>query len=336
MSHRNHKSCLIILGSIFLIFPDSAQLKNTTLNTIGESDSASGDYYETTKLKGYNSVTGYNDMFLAAGSEGRIDWISFSGKITRTESFAGEEFNCIISDNKNIIVAGEKGVIRISVDGKSFGKVESGTVRDINSVIIFNSTIIGGADGGIIILGNQGGSFNALDLNLKGNIVSLSARSSDCYGVTDAGEIIHSVDGIHWDIFDYNRVYSGYYKPCSFTGVLVTQNRIAVAGRQDDDSPVVAFSNQGNVWTERILSYTNDQGSREFLTEIPNSIIYDEAGDQFILGCDNGTLILLPPCSQCNKVSKVSDTDLRGLSLIGSKMLVVGDDYFTRMMNFTW
>ena len=275
-------------------------------------------------------------MFLAAGSEGRIDRITFSGNITRTESFPGEDLNSIISDNKNIIAAGEKGIIRISLDGKSFVKVESGTDADINSVIIFKSTIIAGADRGIIILGDTGGSFNVLNLNLKGNIVSLSARLSDCYGVTDAGEIIHSNDGVHWDIFDFNLVYKGYYKPCSFTSVLATQNRIAVAGKQDDDSPVVAFSNQGKVWTERILSYADEQGFREFITEIPNSILYDEAGDQYILACNNGTLILLPACSQCNKVTKVSDVDLRGLALSGSKMVVVGDDYFTRMMNIGW
>ena len=156
MFHRNHKPFSIILGSIFLIFPGSGLLKNTVLNTKQESASFSGDYHETVKPRGYNSVTGYNDMFLAAGSEGRIDWITSSGNITRTESFPGEDLNCIISDNKNIIAAGEKGIIRISVNGKSFGKVESGTDADINSVIIFKSKIIAGADRGIIIMGDTG------------------------------------------------------------------------------------------------------------------------------------------------------------------------------------
>jgi len=310
---RNHIVISFILGSIFLILPAY-----------------------TVNQPGYNSVTGYNDMFLAAGSGGRIDWITFSGRVIRTESFPGEVLNSIISDNKNIIAAGEKGILRISLDGKSFVKAESGTNADINSVIIFRSAIIAGADKGRILRGDPGGSFSALDLNLKGNIVSLSARLTDCYGVTDAGEIIHSIDGVNWDIFDFNQVYKGYYKPCSFTSVLVTLNRIAVAGKQDDGSPVVAFSNQGNVWTERILNYADEQGFRELITEIPNSILYDETGDQYILACNNGTLILLPECSQCNKVTKVSDVDLRGLFFNASKMMIVGDNYFTRIMNIDW
>ena len=335
MFQRNLLSFSIMIGSIFQLFPETAFLKNGTL-IIQDYASVSADYSISIKPDGYHSVTGYNDMFLAAGSEGRIDRISLSGHITKTESFPGENFRSIISDNRNVIVAGENGVIRISFDGNTFSKVDSGTDTDINSVTIFNRTIIAGADRGTIILGDPGGSFNVINLNLKGNIVSLSAGSSYCYGVTDAGEIIHTNDAVHWDIFDYNQVYNGYYKQCSFTSVLVTLNRIAVAGKQDDGSPVVAFSSQGNVWTERILSFTDDHGFREFFNEIPNSILYDETGDQYFLACNKGTLLLLPPCTQCNKVTRVSDKDLRSLSFNGNKMLVAGEDYFIRIMDIGW
>jgi len=335
MYQRNLKSFTIVLGSIFLIFPDTVFLKIGTHN-IQESACVLTDFPDSVKPGRYNSVTVYNNMFIAAGSEGRIDRISLSGNITKTYSFPGENFKGIASDNRNVIVAGEKGVIRISFDGKTFTKVYSGTDTDINSVTIFNRTIIAGGDKGTIIFGDPEGSFNVINLNLKGNIVSLSAGLSQCYGVTDDGEIIHTDDAVHWDIFDYNRVYSGYYKQCSFTSVLVTLNRIAVAGKQDDGSPVVAFSSQGNVWTERILSYTDDQGFMGFLNEIPNSILYDEAGDQYFLACNRGTLLLLPGCTQCNKVTRVSDEDLSGLSFNGNKMIVVGNDYFARLMDIAW
>jgi len=288
------------------------------------------------KQNGYNSVISYKNGFIAAGSDGRIDRISVSGKISKSLTFQGEEFNCLYSDDELIIAAGDKGILRISGDGEIFRKIEIGSVRNINSLTIYNGTIIGGADQGIIIKGDSGGSFSEMKLELRGNIVSVSSGLTECYGVTDQGEIIHSKDGVHWDIFDFNKVYTGYYRPCSFTSVLVTQNRISVAGKQDDGSPVVAFSSQGNVWTERILSYTDDNGFREFLTEIPASIIYDEPSDQYILACSNGTLLLLPSCSQCNKVTKVSGKDLKGLSFSGDKMLVVGDDFFIRVMNIGW
>jgi len=73
-----------------------------------------------------------------------------------------------------------------------------------------------------------------------------------------------------------------------------------------------------------------------FLNEIPNSILYDEAGDQYFLACNRGTLLLLPGCTQCNKVTRVSDEDLSGLSFNGNKMIVVGNDYFARLMDIAW
>jgi len=329
---------IFLLGTILLMFPASGTviLNETMLRSdnlfLPDSEYSAADENQ----RGYTSVIKYNDGFLAAGSDGRIDRISVSGKIFKTMTFPGEEFKCLFSDEELIIAAGDKGILRISADGEIFRKIDIGSVRKINSLTIFNGTIICGTDQGVIIAGDTGGFFKETKLNLKGNIVSVSSSLTDCYGVTDQGEIIHSKDGVHWDIIDFNEVYKGYYRPCSFTSILVTQNRISVAGKQDDGSPVVAFSSQGNVWTERILSYTDDNGFREFLTEIPGSIIYDEPNDQYFLACSNGTLLLLPSCSQCNKVTKVSDKNLRGLSFNGDKMLVVGVDFFIGIMNIGW
>ena len=285
---------------------------------------------------GYNSVISYNDGFIAAGSDGRMDRISVSGKIIRSLTFPGEEFNCLFSYDEMVVAAGDKGILRVSGDGEIFRKIEVGSINNLNSVTVFNGKFICGSDQGIIITGNAGGLFKETKLNISGNIVSVSSGLTDCYGVTDKGEIVHTKDGVLWDIFNYNQVYSGYYRPCSFTSVLVTQNRVAVTGKKDDGSPVVTFSSQGNVWTERILSYEDDNGFREYLTEVPTCIKYDEPDDQYFLTCSSGTLLLLPSCSQCNKVTKISDKNLTGLSISDDKMLVVGGDFFAGIMDIGW
>jgi len=326
------------MGTILLMFPASGTvtLNDSRLSSdqlfLPDSEYSAADENQS----GYTSVISYNDGFIAAGSDGRMDRISVSGKIIRSLTFPGEEFNCLFSSDEMIVVAGDKGILRMSGDGEIFQKIEVGSIRNLNSVTVFNGKLICGSDQGIIITGDAERVYKETKLTLKGNIVSISSSLTDCYGVTDQGEIIHTKDGVHWDIFNYNQVYSGYYRPSSFTSVLVTQNRIAVAGKKDDGSPVVAFSSQGNVWTERILSFEDDNGFREFLSEVPNSIIYDEAGDQYFLACNSGTLLLLPSCSQCNKVTKVSDKDLRGLSFSGDAMLVVGGDFFAGIMNISW
>jgi hypothetical protein len=328
-------SVLLILGNILLFSQTNGSVNRNNFNPGSDQANVSVSFYSMKEGKsaGYTSVTQYKEGFIATGSDGRIDWISVTGKIVKSQRYQGESFNCILSDNKMIIAGGDKGILRISSDGEIFRKIETGLNRNINSLTLFNGVIIAGADNGVIVSQDQNGSFKEIKLNVKGNIVSVSSRTADCYGATDAGEIIHSRDGIHWDIIDFNQVYSGYYKTCYFTRVTVTENRIAVAGIQIDGTPVIMFSNQGGVWTERPLYYTDDQGMKMFLQDSPNDVIYDDVSDQFYLACNKGKLMQLPSCSQCNKVALFQDDDIEGISIFESTMILVGKNYFVKVIN---
>lgn len=337
MSFLKPTVIIFILGNIFLFsqVSGSANLGNNSSASEKSDNYVSDSFFSMKEVKsaGYRAITNYKEGFIAVGSDGRIDWISVTGKITKSRSYPGERFNCVISDNKRIIVAGDKGILRISNEGDVFRKLENGSERNINSITIFNGTIIAGADNGIIVSGNEDVPFKEIKLNLKGNIVSVSMGISDCYGVTDEGEIIHTRDGINWEIIDFNKVYAGYYKTCYFTKVLVTENRIAVSGTQTDGSPVVMFSTQGNVWTERPLYYTDDQGMKMFLDASPNDLVYDETSDQYFLACDKGGLMQLPSCSQCNKLALIQKEDIEGISLLENVMMLVGKNFVIKALN---
>ena len=326
---------IFLLGSIQILLLVSGSVNVSNDNPGSSQNPVFVSFVSMTNGKsfGYRSVTRYKDGFLAVGSEGRMDWISETGKITKSQTFPGEDFNCVLSDDKTIIISGDNGILRISFDGGIFRKIENTTTRNINSLTFFNGAIIGGADQGLIISGDTGGDFKEIKLKLRGNIVSVSSRSTECFGVTDEGEIIHTRDGILWDIMDFNKVYSGYYKSCYFTKVLVTENRIVVTGIQIDGSPVVMFSNQGGVWTERQLYYSDDQGMKMFLSDSPNDVIYDEATDQLFLACDNGKLMQLPACSQCNKVASFQNQDFKGISISENTIMLVGKNYFIKALN---
>lgn len=336
MSFLKSTFLIFIPGSIFLfsLVSGAVNLDNNSSGSDPAYISVSSVSMKERNAAGYTSITRYYGGFVATGTDGRIDLISITGKITKSQTYPGESFHSVISDNKMIIAAGDNGILRISSDGEGFRKIESGSKRNINSVTIFNGSIVAGADNGTILSGDPGGTLKEIRLNLKGNIVSVSSRKTDCFGVTDAGEIIHSRDGAHWDIIDFNQVYAGYYKSCSFTKVLVTENRIAVAGIQTDGSPVIMFSTQGGVWTERPLYYTNDEGIRMFLSDSPNDVIYDEASDLFFIACNNGKLMELPSCSQCNKLSYLQVEDIEGISIIEDTMMIVGKNYFIKAVNF--
>jgi hypothetical protein len=284
------------------------------------------------KSEGYRAIIRYENGFIAAGSDGRIDWISASAKIIKSEKISGENFNCLLSDDNAIVAAGDNGTILISSEMGVFRKIESGTNMNINSLALLHHTIIAGADQGEIISGDIKGFFRKIHLDLKGNIVSVSARTSDCFGVTDEGEIIHSTDGIYWDILDFNQAYSGFYKPCHFNKILATENQIAVAGIRNDGSPVFMFSSQGNVWTEKPLIYNDEQGMPGLLEDSPNDMYYDNTGNQFFLVCCNGKLLKLPSCSQCNKLAVISADDLEGISCNEDTVMIVGENFLVRTL----
>ncbi len=286
------------------------------------------------RWEGYRTIIEYHNGFLAAGSGGRIDWISSSGKVIRSERFPDEDFNCLLIQDRQVVAAGDHGSILVSSDDGEWQKMESGTGKNIHSLASFNGMILAGADNGLVLCCGKNGTFDSIPLPLKGNIVSLSARPADCYGVTDAGEIIRTRDGMNWDVLDFNQKYSGFYGTCYFRKVLVTENRIAVAGVRDDGLAVLFFSHLGGVWTERSLSYTDNLGKTNYLTNAPNDILYDKLEDEFFLACDEGKLIRLLSCTQCNILIILSGDDLEAITGNGGNLVITGENFFLQTMNF--
>ena len=331
----SQRAFIIILGSVLSLFPEIRSIQLNNIETTKEKGSSTVSAYTTdvAESNGYKAIISNDKRFIAVGSGGRIDRISISGEITKSEKFPEENFNCLVADNQKIIVAGDDGTVMIASEDGIFQSMDHITDKNINTLALFDNLIIAGTDDGEIILGDEDGFFQIIDLDLKGNIVSLSANSSDCFGVTDNGEIIHSADAVSWNVFDFNQVYSGFYKPCNFTSVAVTKNRIAIAGTNSDGTPAFLFSTQGEVWTERSLNYTDEQGNKGYLTDSPNDILYDEIGDQFLIACNKGKLVELPSCTHCNALSALSEKDLKGIACIDNTLMIVGEDFFIKSIN---
>lgn len=275
---------------------------------------------------GYRAVIGHGDGFVAAGSDGRIDRISLTGEIRGSERFPGASLNCLISRGAMIAAAGDPGILLIARDGKTFEKAESETERNIRSLALFQDYVVAGADGGVLFVGDEAGFFAEIPLEVKGNIVSLSTTDTRCYGVTDRGEILSTEDLMHWDIFNFNAFYAGYYPPRRFTGIAATDRQIAVTGVTDEGFPTLSLSSGGDVWSERSLEYTDEQGMPAYLTEASNAIFYDAAEDRFLLACDNGRVMSIPSCSHCNELIAFPTAEsLVSISRNGDVLIVVGD-----------
>lgn len=283
--------------------------------------------------EGYRAIVRYEDGFVAAGTGGRIDRISETGEVLKSEVFPGVRFNCMTSDDDIIIAAGDNGKILIAEGDGIFRIVESATTNNINSLALFNKTIIAGCDKGEILSRVEGGFFIRTHLEVKGNIVSVSAGRNSCFGVTDESEIIHSTDGISWDILDFNKVYAGFYSPCHFTRILVTEEQVALAGVTNDGSPVLMFSSGGKVWTERKLDYTDERGTPGFMQETPHDMYYDQAEAQVFLVFGKGKVMKLSSCSHCNDVAVITEEELTGISGNDDTLMIVGSNFFIKALN---
>ena len=325
----------ILLGVCLLLLPGMYGLSKSRhkIEPDGKHVVCQGTLLKEIENEGYRVVIACQDEFLAAGSGGRIDWISGSGLITRSESYTGEVFNALLSYNRMLIAAGDHGTILVSRDGGSMQKMDSGTRKNLNTLALFRGIVIAGADGGNMVWGDLNGPFHTISLPVNGDVVSVSAGAKECFGVTDEGEIIRSDNGIKWDIFDFNSVYSDYYGRCSFTKVLATENRIAVAGVKSDGSPVLFFSHLGGVWTERYLGYKDDQGAYGLLTDIPTDIFFDKPGDRFFLICNGGRMMVLPSCTQCNELRVVAAVPLRGIAGNENTILIAGEHFYYETFN---
>ncbi len=276
----------------------------------------------------YRNIISYKDLFLAVGTNGRIDLINKLGKVSRNLiSPCNDDLNSVIGDDMIIIAVGDKGTILVSSDGQSFVKAESGVSTNIYSVSWLNGIFIAGSEKGTLLISGNGMTWSQIRLKLRGNITSLSSTSESCSGVTDEGEIIRSGDGLNWTVTDYNSEYSGYSKQCIFNKILLIQNRYVIAGKHTDGTPVVLFSTLGSVWTERHLFYDDDKGIPQMLTGIPNDIAYDAYGDQFFIACSNGEILSLPSCSKCNEYLKISENDLYGIVCTAESLVTVGEGY---------
>lgn len=300
----NLRTAFLLVGCLWLLFPGKGR-----------------------STEGYRALINHDEGYVAVGSGGRIDWISASGNILKSINLGNANFNALLRFEDGVVVAGDSGSLYASTVGTEFQKLESGTSSPIYSLVYFNGKILAGSTGGLLLAIDDKGQFQKHQLAVEGNFVSLSARTSECFGVTEKGEIVRSTDGVNWTVFDFNAYYSGFYKPCQFTCVLALENQLAVAGKDVDGSPVLMLSSQGLVWTERALTYTDNNGGVSNLVGIPNFIYPDTTEDQLILACSKGQIMYIPGCSHCNKLLTISTEDLKSISKNGNYWLIVGDDF---------
>lgn len=168
MRTLNQSFILIILGSFISYFPVNSRLLIKVYENHNKKVLSSFLFQgDRQNPEGFKAVTRIGNEFIASGTNGRIDRISASGSIIKSEKYYGEKFNCILSDNMIVITAGDRGTIYISSEKGVFYKIDSNSKENINSLALFKGKIIAGSDHGEILSGDLKGSFKRTKLAVR-------------------------------------------------------------------------------------------------------------------------------------------------------------------------
>lgn len=179
----------------------------------------------------------------------------------------------------------------------------------------------------ILELNRTGLVVSHLDPPVYGHLKAISADDRQLWAVTDAGEILHSSDGLEWAVLDFNEQYNGFYPRIEFKAIAAGGGSIMVAGIRPDGRPAAYTSGMGNVWSERLLDYT-EQGRTNLLEAEPVSLSYDPIQDRFYLACSGGWLLALPGCSHCNSIERYPVETLYARAASGFNALLLGSNGF--------
>ena len=140
-------------------------------------------------------------------------------------------------------------------------------------------------------------------------------------GRTAQGQLYIEQKG-HWEFFNFNEQYAGYYPMCSFTAIAVVEGAFYVAGVDENGEPHVFFSIKGGVWKHRLLTmqYPGHGVMRPSGKVI--RILYDEILRQIFLVSQHGQIITLPSCPKCVRILQVSCKEVIDASINGQTIMI--------------
>ncbi|MGI6263974.1 MAG: rhodanese-like domain-containing protein [Acutalibacteraceae bacterium] len=269
----------------------------------------------------WKAVAPYHMGFIAVGTEGRIGAIDVdTGKAQALSSPTTVHLRDVAAHEGTLVAVGDGGTLLVSTDGATFTALESGTTRDLYAVTWWAGRWVAGGEKGTLLYW-EGDGVKALDSGVKDTVVGLAGGDERCIGVTDAGQAVESVNLTEWTLMDYN----GYYGMQTTFHRIVWNGLVFVATGQDEkDGPVYATTQEGGVWTQRDLSYYNDEPQDVSALRV-TGVAFD--ADQTYLACSGGAIYTLPDCSQCNKMETVGGKDFNAVAYNGGKIALVGKDY---------
>ena len=113
------------------------------------------------------------------------------------------------------------------------------------------------------------------------------------------------------------------------TDMAVLENTVYICGEKEDGSPFLAGSVMGGVWAEREIAAPEDNGMVTVPEGIPLCMTAAEEAETLVLGCSDGTVVVLPSCVKCSAVHKLADTAVTSIAAAGGSVGCIADGEFS-------
>lgn len=268
------------------------------------------------------------DMFLACGTDGRLDRIFEDGTVENIPLETDADFTKILVSLDITLISGRSGTLFYSKDSVSFSSCGKITKSDILSLAQFKDKFYACASDGSLFVSKDGISWKQSKKLTNKPIIAMDSNDVYCMAITEDTDIFITEDGEDWKLENYNSVYAEFYEKYAFTNLINLGPTFFVLGFpvENPDYPHIMYSDSGGeVWMFKTLDQINDEELEAYLPMRINSVCV--FGGELMGVCNDGRVLTITSCAECNQIMDSLNSDLRGIALSDDKMLVAGDDY---------
>lgn len=279
-------------------------------------------------LPRYVDAVPYRDGFAVLRSDGTVELAGGNPPACRGKVDFGLDGGVkFISRVQDALVAGSDSSMVCLLDGRLIAmKLPSGASARL-AADFGGAVIAAGGENCAYFWDSPYSKPRRLPFSARGECVGLSGSDWLCCALTDSSELVLFSPDLRASVFDFNSSYEEYYGHVSLNCVAVGASSVCVAGTDSLGRPVAYISSKGSVWSQRPLEYTMD-GRPMRLESAPVAAEYNEAADEFVLVCADGTLFHLPSCSHCNYPEYPDSGRLVCIAFNGDEYLAAGDSLY--------
>ena len=292
------------------------------------------------KVHGYTSAAAENTgggvaSFLACGTDGRLDRISVNNKVDNIPlNVNGSDLTQVLVTPDVTLVGGYSGALLYSRDGNLFTSCTGVGGADILGLAAFKGKYYACARNGSLLESKDAVSWHLIARLSHDPVISIAASDRYIMAITAGSDIFVSKDGNTWSGQNFNTYYNGYYEKYVFTKLAGIGPSIYIIGypRADRGRPLIMWSDSGGeVWMFKTLGEINKEMPEKYYPLTVNSIV--PFTDELLAAANNGRILTLTSCSECNTITGMSDMNSAAMAISGDNLLVVGGGYSYALLN---